>query len=107
MYTYNKLKNGDKTLPQVEEDQRKLRSELNEITRGPKKSQIQSDTIKNVKKLYNWRQKIIDLLNDNSRVRSAAIYKAKQNEANKKSAKTGLKILTLKQMLQILSIALA
>ena len=109
MYTYNKLKNGDKTLPQVEEDQRKFRSELNEITiiRGPKKSQIQSDTIKNVKKLYNSRQKIIDLLNDNSRVRSAAIYKAKQNEANKKSAKTGLKILTLKQMLQILSIALA
>ena len=107
MYTYNKLKNGDKTLPQVEEDQRKFRSELNEITRGPKKSQTQSDTIKNVKKLYNSRQKIIDLLNDNSRVRSAAIYKAKQNEANKKSAKTGLKILTLKQMLQILSIALA
>ena len=68
---------------------------------------MQSDTIKNVKNLYNSRQKIIDLLNDNSRVRSEVIYKAKQNEANKKSTKTGLKILTLKQMLQRLSIALA
>ena len=35
MYTYNQLKNGDKTLRQVEEDQNKLRSKLKEITRGP------------------------------------------------------------------------
>ena len=50
MYTYNKLKNGDKTLPQVEEDQRKFRSELNEITRGPKNhkyNQTQQKTLKN------------------------------------------------------------
>ena len=59
--------------------------------------------IKNVKNLYNSRQKIIDLLNDNSRIRSEAINKSKQNE----TTRTGLKILTHKQMLQRLPIALA
>ena len=44
MYTYNQLKNDEKTLQQVEEDQRKFKSELNEITSGnPKhKSEKQS-----------------------------------------------------------------
>ena len=41
METYDQLKNGDKTLEQVEEDQKKFISELNEITRGSKKSQAQ------------------------------------------------------------------
>ena len=36
MYTYNQLKNDDKTLRQVEEDQKEFRSKLNEVTRGPK-----------------------------------------------------------------------
>ena len=45
---------------------------------------------------------MFDLLNDNSRIRSEAIY-----EANKKTKGTGLKILTSKQMLQRLPIALA
>ena len=37
---------------------------------------MQWDTAKNVKNLYNSRQKIIDLLSDNWRIRSAVIYKA-------------------------------
>ena len=49
------------------------------------------------------RQKIIDLLNDNPKIRSEATYKSKQN----KIEGTGLKILTPKQMLQRLPIALA
>ena len=72
MYTYNQLKNGDKTLSQVE-DQRKFRSELGQISSGYRKSENQLNTIRNVKNLYNSRQKIIDLLNDNSRIRSEAI----------------------------------
>ena len=78
---------------------------INEIISGnPKhKSDSQLYIIKNVKNLYNSRQKIIDLLNDNSRIRSEAIYKSKQNETEGK----GLKILTPKQMLQRLPIALA
>ena len=49
------------------------------------------------------RQKIINLLNDNAKTRSEAIYKSKQNETKG----TGLKVLTPKQMLQRLPIALA
>ena len=60
-------------------------------------------TIKNIKNLYGSRQKIINLLNDNSKTRSEAIYKSKQNETKGK----GLKVLTPKQMLQRLPIALA
>ena len=60
-------------------------------------------TIKNVKNLYDSRQKVIKLLNDNAKFRSEAIYKSKQNETKRK----GLKVLTPKQMLQRLPIALA
>ena len=49
------------------------------------------------KKLFN------DLFNNHGRIRSAAIHKSKQNEI----IRTGLKILTPKQMLQRLPIALA
>ena len=59
--------------------------------------------MKNVRNLYDSRQKIINLLNDNAKIRSEAIYKSKQN----KTTGTGLKILTLKQMIQRLPIALA
>ena len=48
-------------------------------------------------------KKVINLLNDNAKIRSEVIYKSKQN----KTAGTGLKILTPKQMLQRLPIALA
>ena len=43
------------------------------------------------------------MLNDNAKIRSKAIYKSKQN----KTEGTGLKILTPKQMLQRLPVALA
>ena len=94
MYTYDQLKNGEKTLQQVEKEQKNFKKELSEITTGnPKhKSEKQLYTIKNIKNLYDSRQKIIDLLNDNSKIRSEAIYKSKQNETKGK----GLKILTPK-----------
>ena len=49
------------------------------------------------------RQKIIDLFNSYSKIKSESIYRSKQNEIEGK----GLKILTPKQMLQILPIAIA
>ena len=106
MYNYSHIKNGDITLQQIEKKQKDFTKELNEITSGnPRhKSDDQLYVIKNVKKnLYDSRQNIIDLLNDNSKIRSEAIYKIKQNETKGK----GLKILTPKQMLQRLPIALA
>ena len=56
---------------------------------------------KNVRNLYDSRQKIINLLNDNVKISSEAIYKSKQN----KTTGTGLEILSPKQMLQKLPIA--
>ena len=54
MYTYNQLKNGEKTLQHVEEEQKYFKKDLNKITSGnPKhKSEKQSYTIENVKNLY-------------------------------------------------------
>ena len=59
MYTYNQLKNGDTTLQQAEKQQKDFKKELNEITSGnPKqKSDNQLYVIKNVKNLYDSRQK--------------------------------------------------
>ena len=81
-HTYDQLKKGDKTLQQVEEEQKIFKSESGQTKSGDpeKKSPTHLNTIKNVKNLYKSRQKIIDLLNDNSRIRSEAIYKSKQNE---------------------------
>ena len=86
-----------KTLQQVEEKQSDFKKDLNEINSGnPKhKSKKQLHTIKNIKNLHDLRQNIINLLNDYSKIRSKAIYKAKHY---KKEGK-GLKILTHKQML--------
>ena len=103
MYTYNQLKKGKQTLQQVEEEQKYFQKDLNKIASGNPKHKSEKQSIKNVRNLYYLRQKIINLLNDNAKTRSEAIYKSKQNETKG----TGLKVLTPKQMLQRLPIALA
>ena len=94
-----------KQYKQQKKSKKRFKSRLGEITSGnpEHKSANQSDTIKNAQNLQNSRQKIIDLLNDNTKIKSEAIYEAKQDET--KGA--GLKILTPKQLLQRLPIALA
>ena len=89
----------------AKEDQKKFKREFGQIKSGnpDHKSDKQLYTIKNVKNLYDSRQKIIDLFNNYSKIRSEAVYKSKQNKTGGK----GLKILTAKQMLQRLPIALA
>ena len=71
---------------------------LNEITSGnlKHKSNKQSYTIKNIRNLYD------SILNDSAKIKSEAIYKSKQNKATGRR----FKILTPKQMLQRLPIAL-
>ena len=54
---------------------------------------------KNIKNLYNSRDKVIKLYNDYAQIISEAMYKTKQG--------TTLKIITPKQMLQRLQIAVA
>ena len=67
MDIYDNIKNGNTTLQQVEKQQKDFKKELNEITSGNTKykSNNQLYVINNVKSLYESRQKIIDLLNDN------------------------------------------
>ena len=67
MDIYDNIKNVNTTLQQVEKQQKDFKKELNEITSGNTKykSNNQLYVINNVKSLYESRQKIIDLLNDN------------------------------------------
>ena len=102
---FKKIRDGDISLKMVEEDQKNFKREFGRIKLGnpDHKRDKQLYKIKNVTNLYDSRQKIIDLFNSYSKIRSEAIYKSKQNETKGK----GLKILTPKQMLQRLPIALA
>ena len=59
--------------------------------------------INNLEKFYNSREEVINFFRDYIEMLSDANYKSKQNESKGK----GLKILTPKQMLQRLLIALA
>ena len=105
MSLFQKIENGDIPLKKADKEQDLLISDLGTISSGNSKykEKHQLDVIKNVRNLHNSRQKIINLLIDNAKIRSEAIYKAKQN----KKIGTGIKILTPKQMLQRLPIALA
>ena len=103
--TFKDIRDRNRTLQEIAEDKKKLKSSLGEITlENPKhKRDYQLYTIKNLQSLYDSKQKVIDLFNDNAKIRSEDIYISKQNE----TTGTGLKILTPKQMLQRLPIALA
>ena len=102
---FKKIKEGDILLEMTEKDQKKFKREFGQIKSGnpDHKRYKQLYTIKNVKILYDSRQKNIDLFNRHSKIRSESLYKSKQNKTKGK----GLKILTPKQMLQRLPIALA
>ena len=68
-----------------------------------KKTIEQKETINNFVKFYNSREEVINFFIDYVEILSDANYNSKQNETKEK----GLKILTPKQMLQRLLIALS
>ena len=68
-----------------------------------KKTLEQKETINNLEKFHKYREEAINYFRDYIEMLSDANYDAKQNETKGK----GLKILTPKQMLQRLPIALA
>ena len=68
-----------------------------------KKTKEQKEVINNLEKFYNSREEVINFFRDYIEMLSDANYDSKQNETKGK----GLKILTPKQMLQRLPIALA
>ena len=62
----------------AEEDQKKIKREFGQIKSGntDHKSYKQLYIIKRVKNLYDSRQKVIDLFNSYSKIRSESIYKS-------------------------------
>ena len=89
-------------LQKVEKEQKKFKSDLNEITRvDPKhKSKDQLHTIKNVNNLHDLRQKNIDLLNYYAKKLNQKLFmkqnnmkqnRTKQNEMNRNSEQYDLK----------------
>ena len=87
----------------VKKNQERIKYYLGEIKKGAKKSKEQKTTIYNIEMLYKARNKAFKFYDDYLLMMSEAKTKAKQNGTKG----TGLKILTPKQMLQRLPIALA
>ena len=88
-------------LADVKNDQEKFKSYLGEIKKENKKykSKEQKNTLYNIEMFYRSRNEAIKFYDDYSSMMSEAKYKATKG--------TGLKILTPKQMLHRLPIALA
>ena len=75
-----------------------LKFNLDEIPKGTYKSEELKSALKNIKLLYELRGAVVKLFNDYSLIMSEAKYKTKYGKFHK--------LLTLKQMLQRLPIAL-
>ena len=102
---FKKIRDRDILLEMAEEDQEKFKREFNQIKLGntKHKSEMQLYTIRNIKNLYDSRKKNIDLFNNYSKIKYESIYRSKHDETKGR----GLKILTPKQILQRLPVALA
>ena len=96
---FRKIKSGEMMLENRKELQNIFKINLNKISKGRLKSEEQKSALENIKLLYESRQTVIKSLNDYSSIASETKYKIKYGE--------GLKMLTPKQMLQRLPIALA
>ena len=96
---FRSIKEGYITLEKAEEEQKELKSNIIEIIVGNNKSEDQKSIIQIIKVLYKSREKVIKFFDDYFRIVSETKHKTKYGE--------GLKILSPKQMLQRLSIALA
>ena len=99
---FNVINNSHIKFSEVGNKQNEFLNKLNEVKIG-KKTPEQKEVIDNLEDFYKYREEVINFFNDYIEMLSDANYNAKQNETKGK----GLKILTPKQMLQRLPIALA
>ena len=99
---FNAIKNNQIKFSEAKNEQNEFLNKLSNIKIG-KKTTEQKKVIKNIEKFYLSREDDINFFRDYIEMLSDANYDAKQNETKGK----GLKILTPKQMLQRLPIALA
>ena len=102
LHIFKSIHNGDKDIKNIKKEQVELKRDLGRIKQGDptNRSEKQQNTIDNIENLYNSGEEVIKMFNDYARNISRNIYDSKQKG-------TGLKILTPKQMLQRLPIALA
>ena len=99
---FNKIKNNQIKFSEVKNKQNEFLNKLSNIKIG-KKTLEQKEVINNLEKFYNSREEVINFFREYIEMLSDANYDAKQNETEGK----GLKILTPKQVLQRLPIAVA
>ena len=99
---FNAIKNSQIKFSEVKNKQNEFLNKLRNIYVG-KKTLKQKEVINNLEKFYNSREEVINFFRDYIEMLSDANYNSKNSETKGK----GLKILTPKQMLQRLPIALA
>ena len=99
---FNAIKNNQIKFSEVKNKQNEFLNKLSNIKIG-KKTPEQKEVINNLEKFYNSREEVFNFFRDYVEMLSDANYDARNNETKG----TGLKILTPKQMLQRLPIALA
>ena len=99
---FNAIKNSQIKFSEARNKQNEFLNKLNNIKIG-KKTTKQKGVINNITRFYLSREEVINFFRDYVEMLSDANYNAKQNETKGK----GLKILTPKQMIQRLPIALA
>ena len=100
----NKIKKGKITIEEAKESQKNFINYLKMIRKG-NKNQEQEKTLKNLNMLFNGRNDVINFIEDYSSMILEA--KRKASEKLKEQRGTWLNILTPKQLLQKLPIALA
>ena len=99
---FNAIKNSQIKFSEAKNKENEFLNKLNEV-KIDKKSTEQKEVINNLNNCYSSREEVINLFRDFTEMLSDANYDARQNKTEGKE----LKILTPKQMLQILPIALA
>ena len=99
---FNAIRDGKIEFSEAKNKQDEFLSKLNNISIG-RTTLEQENIIDNLERFYISREEVINFFRDYTEMLSDANYRAKQNETKG----TGLKILTPKQMLQRLPIALA
>ena len=103
---FEKLKSGDMKLEEAKKMQNVFKSNLNEISKGRYKSEEQKSALQNLK-LLKLQEAVIKLFNYYSSIAFEAKQKTIQGKAHPSDLILCLKLLTPKQMLQRLSIALS
>ena len=99
---FNELKDNGIGFNDAQENKKELLKKINEVKIGGKNSE-QEKVVNNLGNFYKSREEVLNFFRDYTKMFFDASYEAKQDETKG----TGLKILTPKQMLQRLPIALA